>query len=67
MYYSSDFYKTLLTFFPPDLFVFRAKTPELLPEPEEEAKFDFEDVRLDSGKFIKIPSMLRCKKSFDSR
>ncbi|KAF4104626.1 heterogeneous nuclear ribonucleoprotein U-like protein 2 [Onychostoma macrolepis] len=34
--------------FKEDIHYNRAKTPELLPEPEEEAEIDFEDVRLDS-------------------
>lgn len=34
--------------FKEDVHYNRAKTPELLPEPEEEAEIDFEDVRLDS-------------------
>ncbi|CAM4612323.1 unnamed protein product [Leuciscus chuanchicus] len=34
--------------FKEDVHYNRAKTPELLPEPEEEAELDFEDVRLDS-------------------
>ncbi|XP_067220615.1 heterogeneous nuclear ribonucleoprotein U-like protein 2 [Chanodichthys erythropterus] len=34
--------------FKEDIHYNRAKTPELLPEPEEEAEMDFEDVRLDS-------------------
>ncbi|XP_073676843.1 heterogeneous nuclear ribonucleoprotein U-like protein 1 [Garra rufa] len=34
--------------FKEDIHYNRAKTPELLPEPEEEAEIDFDDVRLDS-------------------
>ncbi|XP_016414403.1 heterogeneous nuclear ribonucleoprotein U-like protein 2 isoform X2 [Sinocyclocheilus rhinocerous] len=34
--------------FKEDIHYNRAKTPELLPEPEEEAEIDLEDVRLDS-------------------
>ncbi len=42
-----------------DVFVLRAKTPELQLEPEEEAEIDLEDVRLDSCKYITTQYILR--------